>query len=223
MAYRGRRDTSTVTLPNRVRSDGRIVAPDPEESLRARVGKNSAYDKYKEQLNELFDGKRELPKQFQDMLAGAPGAEQHGFDHEPAPPPEQADKKTKSRRSKKNVNNGAEKGTRRRVGSAGVTRAAHIKALRAAHSPREIEKSIDAMREAGFGLPKEFDLLSKALGHSDEQVQADVLGEIIAAAKEAAVKSPNLLKGRVENVALLATTSEVRELCTELQEVLAAQ
>ena len=55
-----RRSAPGTMDPVRVRTDGKSTADEnpAEATLRARVKKNSAYDKYKASLNEFFDGSR---------------------------------------------------------------------------------------------------------------------------------------------------------------------
>lgn len=221
--FRGTMSTPDVT---RVRSDGSTqtesVTDSLEDKLRSRAAKATAYEKYKAQLNEYFDGKRALPQQLKDMLATRPGAEEHGFVQEEADAElEPDDGGGKKKKRKKGPPEKAAPGTRRRIGGSSDARLQHIAALRASTSPREAELAIDGMRAAGFSLPLEMDLLSKALGHKDQDVVAEALRglvQIVTASPE--TKGASLLKGRVANAALLASSSEVRQLCSELQAAL---
>lgn len=229
MAFRPRQAaTRTFDEPERVRMDGTKTngaRKDDDaslDSLRARVAKVTAYEKYKEQLNELFDGKRELPQQLRDLLATRPGAAEHGFVEDEDKPAQKngADDK-KKRRSKKDAAPERDSG-RRRVSAAADRKNELVAALRRATSPRDAETAIDALRADGFSIPLELELLSKALSHKDEEVIAEALRGLDTVVEGPQTKGANLLKGRLKNVALLASSSEVRELCATLQTRLAA-
>jgi hypothetical protein len=222
MAFRPRQATRTIDEPDRVRMDGTKKKDSDDaslDSLRARVAKVTAYEKYKEQLNELFDGKRELPQQLRDILATRPGAAEHGFeeaDDKPAARANDDKKKGKGKKDASPVDSG-----RRRVSTSVDRRNELIAGLRRAVSPREAETAIDALRGEGFSIPLELELLSKALSHKDESVIAEALRGLETVVEGAQTKGANLLKGRLKNVALLASSSEVRELCASLQAKLA--
>lgn len=209
----------------RVRGDGSASATSKitdslEEKIRARTAKNSAYQKYKDQLHEFFDGKRELPEQMREMLATRPGAEEHGIEAEELPEPAAPKKKSKKKQGTKQSSSRASDAngkTRRRIAGRSDARAQHIAALREANSPREAEAAIDAMRAEGFGLPLEVDLLSKALGHKDEAIIGEALRGLSQIGLTPETPGAKLLKGRLANVALVASSSDARSLCSELQ------
>lgn len=225
--YRG---TPEIT---RVRGDGSSSATSKitdslEEKIKARTAKNSAYQKYKDQLHEFFDGKRELPEQMREMLATRPGAEEHGIVEA------EGDVDAKPAKKKKKKSDGDGKGEvaseparvdangkpRRRIAGRSDARALHIAALRESNSPREAEVAIDGMRAEGFSIPLEVDLLSKALGHKDEAVLTEALRGLTQIGLTPETPGAKLLKGRIANVALVASSSEARDLCTELQAAL---
>ncbi len=214
MGFRGRREVSTATLPDRVRMDGKTSAAPDEASLKARVAKGTAYDKYKAQLHEFFDGKRELPQNLKDMLATRPGAEDFGFekvDEEPPPAPAAKGK------SKKKKAAAAGPSSRRRIAGGGSKKAELEKALKAAVSPVQTEKAVNELRDAGFALPADFDVLSRVLSHPDDDVLREALQGLLGLVDGPATKSKNLLKGRIQNVELTTGSSEVRDLCAQLK------
>ena len=87
-----------------------------------------------------------------------------------------------------------------------------VEQIRRANSPREVEAAVDALRSKGASLPKgDAEVLSKALGHGNEDVLAEALRGLVEIDK-AQIKSASLLKTRVKNVLLLASTAEVKEL-----------
>jgi hypothetical protein len=195
---------------------------DVDDRLKARVAKVTAYEKYKAQLHEFFEGKRELPEQLKDMLSTRPGAEEHGFapkEGEEDPGAAEAAAEVKRRRSKKNgeVVDKAAPGTRRRVANGTDRKADLIAALRKSASPRESEAAIDAIKLEGMSLPLDLDLLSKALSHKDETVIAEALRGLSSLVSGPQTRGATLLKGRLQNVALVASSTEVRELCLALQ------
>lgn len=224
------RGISSVPDVTRVRGDGTATQTQDslEERVKARVAKHSAYEKYKSQLHEFFDGKRDLPQHMRDMLATRPGAEEHGFASEDGEAEVDAATrddvdgagKKRKRKKKKGPPEKAPPGTRRRVVSVSETHRNHIDALRESKSPREAEQAIDALRSAGFPLPLEVDLLSKALGHKDEAVVVEALRGLTKLVDGPEMRGASLLKGRLQGVALVASTSEVRDLCSELQATL---
>jgi hypothetical protein len=216
MTLRSPRNTA-VEQNVRTRMDGSLGATnDPEERFRARVAKVTAYEKYKAQLNEVFDGRRELPQQLKEMLSTRPGAEEFGFvpDTGETDAGDDATKK-KRRRNKKKV--GPEPGVRRRVAGGQAESANLVDALRKASSPRETAVAIDTMRDDGMSLPLDVELLSKALSHHDEDVIAEALRGLTTLIEGPQTKGASLLKGRLANVALMASSSEVRGLCSDLQ------
>lgn len=224
MTFRSRAGTSTVDRVNRVRADGTASkSGDVDDRIKARAKTATAYERYKEQLNEFFDGKRELPDNLKNLLATRPGAEEHGFvaDEVEAEPDDGAKKRKKKKgKAQKAPSEASASGTRRRVVTNDGGRGALVEALRKASSPREVESAVNALKGAGFSLPHDLDLMSKALGHSDEEVIAEALRGLVGLVDGPAVKGANLLKSRLKNVALMASSSEVKDLCGELQAAL---
>jgi hypothetical protein len=90
-------------------------------------------------------------------------------------------------------------------------------AIRRASSPREVQGAVDALLSRGYPLPMDAEVLGKALGHSDDAVLEKALAALIALVGEGGFAgNATLLKTRVKNVALLSSSSSVRELCTTL-------
>jgi hypothetical protein len=198
----------------RVRSDGTVSAsPEMDDRLRARVAKSSAYEKYKEQLHAFFDGDKPLPENLRQMLETRPGAEEH-IEVEAEAPARAESAPKKAPRGPASEAPG--KRRRRRVQSSGDNLGSLLDAVRKAKSPREVEAAVDALRGAGHALPEDGEILSKALGHSDEAIIAEAL-EGLLKVEDDDLPNPRLLRTRIENVALLASSSEVRDLCGELK------
>ena len=105
---------------------------------------------------------------------------------------------------------------KRRVAAGPADEVAELVAqLARAVSPRDVEAVVNALRAKGAPLPRDPDTLSKALGHGNEEVIAEALRGLIEIDLPR-IKSPGLLKTRIKNVLLLATTTEVRELGQQL-------
>lgn len=218
---RYRNQSKNSLEPSRVRTDGtRTESNELEERIKARVAQNSAYEKYKASLHAYFNGDAPLPENLREMLATRPGAEQvlgesaqeavSGASEE-----QPRSRKGKSAKGKRDAAPAAEKKTRRMVSSKGGDFASLVEAIRKSSSPRESEQSVNALLASGHALPTDAEILSKALGHSDEAIIGMALRGLLNIPEE--VKSPRLLRTRLDNVALLARTSEVRELCNELK------
>lgn len=221
---RYRNQSKNSLEPARVRADGtRVESTELEERIKARVAQNSAYEKYKASLHAYFNGDAPLPENLREMLSTRPGAEQVlGESAEAAPEAEKGaarPRKSKGKNGPPDRGNPGEKKTRRMVSSKGGDFASLVEAIRKSSSPRESEQSVNALLASGHALPTDAEILSKALGHSDEAVIEKALRGLLDIPEE--VKSPRLLRTRLDNVALLARTSEVRELCDELKSRLA--
>lgn len=222
------RRTRTGSLdPVRVRTDGKKAEEDDptEARLRARVSKNSAYDKYKASLHEFFDGKKPLPDNLRQMLLTRPGAaEALGVSAEEVDAVTPVAEEPAAARAKKKPGpkeRQGERRTRRRVATQTDNLKELVTGVKKASSPREVEAAVDALLAAGHALPADADVLSKALGHSNEDVIEKALSGLLSVADEGGIKSPRLLRTRIENVALLASSREVTSLCEELKAKLA--
>ena len=92
-----------------------------------------------------------------------------------------------------------------------------IEAIRKATSPREVKASVDALLARGQPLPKDAEVLGKALSHADDAVLEQALSGLKELIVEGSFKgNPTLLKTRLKNVALLSSSSLVRELCADV-------
>lgn len=219
MAFTRHRISNTLE-PARVRTDGTKASSgdDPaEERLRARVRQNTAYEKYKASLHEYFNGGKPLPDSLKAMLATRPGAEEHGVEAVEAEEAEAPAPQQQKKAAKEAAKEAAPRRPRRMAPSASGDYGSLVEAIRKASSPREVESAVDALRAAGHALPADGELLSKALGHKDEAVICDALRGLLEVAEQGGIKSPRLLRTRIDNVALLASSSEVGVLCGELK------
>lgn len=201
--------------PTRVRMDGRTGGDSSgSDELPRPKPASSAYERYKQELQSFFNGGKPLPDHLKDLLATRPGAAEHGIPTEEAsaaPVPLEGNGAAKG---KKGVARADER--KRRVASGPNDEVAELVAqLAKAISPREVEQAVNALRAKGAPLPRDPEILSKALGHGNEDVIAEALRGLIEIDLPR-IKSPALLKTRIKNVLLLASTSDVRELGQQL-------
>lgn len=215
MAFDRRREKS-FGEPTRVRTDG--TAGSTKDGDLPKKPASTAYERYKQELHAFFNGEKPLPDHLKDMLATRPGAADHGLADEAAEAEAKADATKAQAQAKtkaKESNGKPDKAQRRVINGPSDDVLAIVEQIRRANSPREVEGAVDALRAKGATLPKDADVLSKALGHGNEDVLAEALKGLVEI-DLAQIKSPGLLKTRVKNVLLLASTADVKELGQKL-------
>lgn len=203
--------------PVRVRMDGTTSAsPDANKpGGRVDVQKNTSYERYKQQLHAFFNGEKPLPDHLKDMLATRPGASEHGFGDEAA----DADVDAAGEDDKAAKKQKKDSEPKRRVVAASAEDIVLAEAIRKATSPKEVQTAVDALLARGFPLPKDADILGKALGHSDDGVLEQALAGLLALVEEGSFKgNGTLLKTRVKNVKLLSTSTAVQQQCNQLMQ-----
>ena len=196
--------------------DGTSASPDANKPGGRTGGQNTAYERYKQQLHAFFSGDKPLPDHLKDMLSTRPGASQHGF----------AEEENAAAAAEGAVVVVVEEGQeakpkkaepKRRVVAVSSDDIVLAEAIRKAVSPKEAVVAVDAYLARGFSLPKDADILGKALGHSDDGVLEQALTGLVGLVDDGQFKgNGTLLKTRVKNVALLSGSSAVRERCNEL-------
>ncbi len=195
--------------------DGTRVEPDDNKPS----GKPapSSYERYKQQLHAFFNGETPLPDNLRDMLATRPGASDHGFEEAEGDVEVKANKPEKKGKKNKAAAPKEDDGASRRVVAASAEDIVLIDAIRKASSPREVQASVDALLSRGFSLPKDAEVLGKALGHPDDSVLEAALTSLRDVVVEGQFKgNATLLKTRLKNAALLSSSSSVRALATEI-------
>ncbi|MBM4280652.1 MAG: hypothetical protein FJ137_07780 [Deltaproteobacteria bacterium] len=207
-----------------MRTDGTRAEPDASRPGGRSGG--TSYERYKQQLHAFFNGDKPLPDHLRTMLATRPGASEHGFaaddDEAAASPGAGAAPHAPSTSPPRNARGprkaeGADDGGRRRVVAGAADDVQLADAIRKASSPREVQAAVDALLSRGYPLPMDADVLGKALGHSDDAVLAKALSGLLGLVGEGTFAgNATLLKTRVRNVALLSSSSAVRELCATL-------
>ncbi|MDP2343254.1 MAG: hypothetical protein Q8O67_20010 [Deltaproteobacteria bacterium] len=189
----------------------RAETSDDKPAAPARPSSNSPYERYKQQLHAFFNGDKPLPDHLKDMLATRPGAGDHGFAEEEAAAAAAAAAAQPKKKAEKKEE------PRRRVVAATTDDIVLADAIRKSTSPKEAQVAVDALLARGFPLPKDADVLGKALGHKEDNVLEQALTGLLELINEGAFKgNPTLLKTRVKNVALLSGSSSVRERCNDL-------
>ena len=190
----------------RVRTNGSSGSASPNKASQT---KNTTYEKYKASLHAFFDGKAPLPDHIRSL---SPGTETENVQvvtsHLPVDPEEvKAEKKPVARLP------------RRRSTASAPTYDVFIEAIKRSTTPDEITRTIDALFEAEHPLPADEDILSKGLSHRDEDVVLHILQTLEQLLASQPVKSPRLLKTRIENAALLTSSAQVKTLCKSLREL----
>ncbi len=200
--------------PTRVRADG-TRAESGDDATRPKPA-NTAYERYKQDLASFFNGNKPLPEHMKDLLATRPGAAEHGL-QEAVVDTQPADAR---KAAKSDKDEAAQKKSRRVINGPSEDILALVDNIRKASSPREVQAAVDALRSKGAALPKDAEVLSKALGHASEEVLTEAMRGLVTV-DMAEIKSATLLKTRVKNVMLLTSSSELRELCQQMQSRLA--
>lgn len=200
--------------PTRVRTDGRASSAEHDDLPHGKPA-HTSYERYKKELHAFFNGEKPLPDHLREMLATRPGAAEHGL-AESAPAEGAAAAPAVAAHGRTDRGEKAERKPRRVINGPTDEVLALVEQIRRASSPREVEAAVDALRSKGAVLPRgDAEVLSKALGHGNEEVVAEALRGLVDI-DLAQLKSPALLKGRVKNVMLLASTREVTELGQQL-------
>jgi hypothetical protein len=214
-----RTTTSVAGEPSRVRMDGTRAEPDasrPGGRLQG-GGSNTSYERYKQQLHAFFNGDKPLPDHLKTMLATRPGASEHGFaegEAEAEVEAPAAEPAPKAKKGRGRARPEGDEGPRRRVVAANAEDIVLADAIRKASSPREVQGAVDALLGRGYPLPLDADVLGKALGHGDDAVLEKVLTALQSLVVDGGFKgNATLLKTRLKNVALLSSSTTVRELC----------
>ena len=184
----------------RVRTNGSSGSASPNKVSQT---KNTTYEKYKASLHAFFDGKAPLPEHIRSL---APGA-----DTESVPV-----SNSESRITQKKP---AERSLRRLSTASAPTYDVFIEAIKRSTTPDEITRTINALFEAEHQLPADEDILSKGLSHRDDEVVLHILQTLEQLLTSQPVKSPRLLKTRIENAALLTSSAQVKALCKLLREL----
>jgi hypothetical protein len=176
----------------------------------------SSYERYKQELHAFFNGDKPLPDHLRDMLATRPGASAHGFEADESAAPVEVKSSTK-KAGKKTKEAVAEDSGRRRVVGVAADDVVLMEAIRRATSPREIQSAVDAMLARGLPLPKDAEILGKALSHADDAVLEQALTGLKDLIVEGSFRgNATLLKTRLKNAALLSSSSAVRALCDDV-------
>ena len=191
---------STPLSPDRVKTDG--SSPKKGwDAPKARGGKSqSSYDKYKQSLHEIFDGKKPMPDKMKGMLES----------QSPSATTETNDKATSEGQI-------APKKTRRRVAPQGPTLTDLIQQTKNSNTSAETRAALSLIIEKGFQLPDDDEeLLVKALDHDQDAIVIQALEQLAVFLDNNTSKNPGLLKGRLQSAQMIASNRKIRTLTTEL-------
>lgn len=195
---------STPLAPERVKTDGATPkkgwdVPTPK------TGKNqSAYDKYKQSLHEIFDGKKPMPNKMKDMLET----------RHPAVAPDDASSKPEPQDPPKKV--------RRRVAPQGPTLGDLIQQAKTAKTSADLRTALSTIKEKGFELPADDEeILVKALDHDDDEIVMQALNQLETFLDNETSKNPTLLKTRLQSAQMVASNGKIRRKTTALLDLLA--
>ena len=197
---------STPLAPERVKADGEAQktgwgVPKPKS------GKNqSAYDKYKQSLHEIFDGKKPMPNKMKGMLESQhPAVAQKEPDDNQEASEEQPAKKV-----------------RRRVAPKGPTLGDLIQVAKSGKTSADVREALSEIKEKGFTLPSDDeDILVKALDHDDDEIVLQALTQLEVFLDNDTSKNPTLLKTRLQSAQMLASNGKIRRKTTALLDLLA--
>ena len=169
-----------------------------------KTGKNqSAYDKYKQSLHEIFDGKKPMPNKMKDMLET----------RHPAVAPDDASSKP------------SPKTLRRRYGAAwpqGPTLGDLIQQAKTAKTSADLRTALSTIKEKGFELPADDEeILVKALDHDDDEIVMQALKQLETFLDNETSKNPTLLKTRLQSAQMVASNGKIRRKTTALLDLLA--
>ena len=217
MGFQRSGSTKSFNEPARVRMDGTRAEPTEE-----RPGKpNTSYERYKQQLQSFFNGDKPLPDHLKDLLATRPGAAEHGFEESEVPASAESEEpRAPKKKGGRKAGESPREDARRRVVATGLDDAiALAEAIRKASSPREVQAALDALKQRQLALPRDAEILGKALGSTNEGILEEALRALADMVGTGEWKgNATLLKTRLKNVALLAASSDVRSLCHDLQQ-----
>ncbi|MDA0712830.1 MAG: hypothetical protein O2897_02455 [bacterium] len=161
--------------------------------------KTSSYEKYKAELHAMFDGKVPMPDRFRVPVDS---------DETISDSDVKSAAVLKSRALRK-ISTPCTKGYD-----------LSIEAIKRSSTPDEITRTIDGLIEVGFALPDDEDILSKGLSHRDEEVVMQILLKLEILLTNNSAKSPRLLRSRIENAALMVSSSKVQKLCQTLKNLI---
>ena len=199
---------STPLSPERVKTDG--SAPKKGwDAPKPRGGKGqSSYDKYKQSLHEIFDGKKPMPDKMKDMLESQhPSVAQQSSESTNEPSAE--------------VTGAPAKKVRRRVAPKGPTLSDLIHQTKASKTSAEVRDALSLIIEKGFTLPDDDEeLLVKALDHDQETLVIQALEQLEIFLDNNTSKNPSLLKGRLKSAQMIASNRKIRSLTSTLLELL---
>lgn len=199
---------STPLSPDRVKTDGSAPKKGWDAEKPRGSKSQSSYDKYKQSLHEIFDGKKPMPNKMKDMLES-----QH--------PSVAQTSSTGTGDQETQATVPEPKKARRRVAPQGPTLTDLIQQTKNSNTSAETRAALSLIIEKGFQLPDDDEeLLVKALDHDQETLVIQALEQLEIFLDNNTSKNPSLLKGRLKSAQMIASNRKIRSLTSTLLELL---
>lgn len=167
------------------------------------TAKKTDYEKYKASLHAIFEGKAPLPGRIRQMM------DENQDTQEPPVAPISSEPCVQKE----------EKKPRRYSPGNNLQYKTLLQAIMQAEQNNLVAK-LDDFLAAGFELPKDEEVLSKALMHPSQDVLVKILHQLQSYLQEQASKHPRLLKMRLENAKLMTSCPSLREQCEDVAKLL---
>ena len=198
---------STPLAPDRVKTDGETAKKSWEPPKRGNQNQ-SAYDKYKQNLHEIFDGKKPMPDKMKGMLDTQHPAVAQQEAQASAENPEEAPTEPPKK-------------VRRRVAPKGPTLSELLNQAKNTQTSSETRAALSLIKEKGFQLPAEDEeILVRALDHDDEEIVLHALEQLETFLDNDTSKNPTLLKTRLQSAQMLTSNRVIRRRTGALLELL---
>lgn len=154
----------------------------------------TGYHRYKQDLDDLF-ARGEASSLVQEVMSRSPAQD------EPAEPA--------------GGNKGKKRPASKKKPKQPPARQKLLRSIRAASSPRELTRLFDEFL-AGWELPEDIEILTQALEHEDEEIQAQALTMISSWLDGHVLRQKSVLTSRVRKLASRADDETVRQLARKL-------
>lgn len=176
---------------------GRREREDRERAAALTGGSNTAYDKYKKNLERLWSqGGGKLMELVGDKKDAPPGAQEALSETETAEPQRAVIKqKTEDRQKEREVREG----------------------LKKAVTPMEVKAAVNAFLAVKTTLPEDLETLSKVLSSPTEDHQQRALKGLLERTDLNTTQGARLLKGRLQTILLTAGEEDTRALANEVK------
>jgi hypothetical protein len=168
---------------------------------------STRYDKYKQDLNRLFD---------QGLAGELLKKPEKARDPEPAPPKTAGKAKSKAAV----VTRKAKEGRIPKDSQAGTSRLKLIRSVIDAEDSQSLIRAVDELSEK-FGLPDDWEVLVRVLEHPDEKLALQAISRMkVLLPKTVKIPRRFTLRERLRSIGQTASGGELRQLAVEMEELL---